>query len=36
MFGRDKSRMIEPDEALAGRPEAMPVHGVHHVNGHTL
>jgi peptide-methionine (S)-S-oxide reductase len=36
MFGRDKSRMIEPDEALAGRDQTMPIPSAHHVNGHTL
>jgi len=36
MFGRDKSRMIEPDEALPGRSTTMPIPAVHHVNGHTL
>ena len=36
MFGRDKRRMIEPDEALPGRSQTMPVPAAHHVNGHTL
>ncbi|MET0901759.1 MAG: peptide-methionine (S)-S-oxide reductase MsrA [Acidimicrobiales bacterium] len=36
MFGRDKSRLIEPDEALPGRNQTMPVPARHHVNGNTL
>ena len=36
MFGRDKSRLIEPDEALPGRSQTMPVPARHHVNGNTL
>ena len=36
MFGRDKSRLIEPDDALAGRSQTMPVPPRHHVNGNTL
>jgi peptide-methionine (S)-S-oxide reductase len=36
MFGRDKTQMVAPDAALAGRPEAMPVPAQHHVNFHTL
>ncbi len=36
MFGRDKSRMVEPDEALPGRSQTMPIPDRHHVNGNTL
>jgi peptide-methionine (S)-S-oxide reductase len=36
MFGRDKTRMIDPDAALPGRPEAMRIPTEHHVNGATL
>jgi peptide-methionine (S)-S-oxide reductase len=36
MFGREKSRMIDPDEALPGRSQAMPIPARHHVNGNTL
>ncbi len=36
MFGREKSRMIEPHEALPGRTQAMPIPARHHVNGNTL
>ena len=36
MFGREKSRMIEPDGALPGRTETMPIPDRHHVNGNTL
>jgi peptide-methionine (S)-S-oxide reductase len=33
LFGRDKARMIDAEEALPGRSEAMPVRERHHVNG---
>jgi peptide-methionine (S)-S-oxide reductase len=36
MFGRDKSHLIDPDDALPGRTQAMPIPDRHHVNGHTL
>ncbi|MET0727132.1 MAG: peptide-methionine (S)-S-oxide reductase MsrA [Acidimicrobiales bacterium] len=36
MFGRDKARLIEADEALPGRTDAMPVKDRHHVNGASL
>jgi peptide-methionine (S)-S-oxide reductase len=36
MFGREKSRMIEPDEALPGRAQSMPIPTRHHVNGNIL
>ena len=36
MFGRDKSHMIEPDEALPGRSQTMPIPARHHVKGSTL
>jgi peptide-methionine (S)-S-oxide reductase len=36
MFGRDKSQMVDPDEALPGRREPMSIPSAHHVNGHTL
>ena len=35
-FGRRKSELVESSEALAGRPEAMPVPERHHVNGAPL
>ena len=36
MFGREKSHLVEPDEALPGRAQTMPIPTAHHVNGHTL
>ena len=36
MFGRDKSRLVDADDALPGRADAMPVPAAHHVNGATL
>src|SRR5688572_28461320 len=36
MFGRDKSHLIEPEDALPGRSQPMPIPATHHVNGHTL
>jgi peptide-methionine (S)-S-oxide reductase len=33
MFGRDKSHLIDPADALPGRAEAMPVREPHHVSG---
>ena len=36
LFGRDKSEMVSPDEALPGRPDAVPVPERHHVNGAPL
>jgi peptide-methionine (S)-S-oxide reductase len=36
LFGRDKSRLVEPEDALPGRSEAMPIPGTHHVLGTTL
>jgi peptide-methionine (S)-S-oxide reductase len=36
MFGRDKTKMPAPDEALRGRSEEMPVPAQHFVNGHPL
>jgi peptide-methionine (S)-S-oxide reductase len=37
MFGLDKMiKLPEPEEALPGRSEKMPVPGHHYVNGHTL
>jgi peptide-methionine (S)-S-oxide reductase len=36
MFGKDKSRIPTPDEALAGRNEAMAVPEHHFVNGNPL
>ena len=35
-FGRDKTRMIEPDEALPGRSLSMPVPAGHFINGNPL
>jgi len=36
MFGRDKSQMIDPDAALPGRRDPMPIPEHHHVNGNPL
>ena len=36
MFGRDKSHLIDPDDALPGRSQTMPIPARHHVNGNTL
>jgi peptide-methionine (S)-S-oxide reductase len=36
MFGRDKTQPIGADEALPGRPQAMPIPTAHHVNGAPL
>ncbi len=36
LFGRDKTAMIEPDAALPGRPEEMPVPARHEVLGTPL
>ncbi len=36
MFGREKSRMVDHDEALPGRSQPMPIPARHHVNGNTL
>jgi peptide-methionine (S)-S-oxide reductase len=36
MFGRDKQQMVDPEAALPGRPQAVPVPDRHHVNGRTL
>ena len=36
MFGREKTRMVEPAEALPGRSEAMPIPATHHVLGTPL
>jgi peptide-methionine (S)-S-oxide reductase len=36
MFGREKTRMVGPDEALPGREQAMPVPAAHHVLGTPL
>src|SRR5215210_1432735 len=36
LFDRAKSRMISPDDALPGRPHAMPVPETHLVNGTPL
>ncbi len=36
MFGRDKTRLIDADEALPGRSQSMPIPSAHHVNGRTL
>jgi peptide-methionine (S)-S-oxide reductase len=35
-FTSKKTALPTPDEALPGRPEAMPVRAAHFVNGHTL
>ena len=35
-FGRDKSRMVAADDALAGRSTPMPVPETHYVNGNRL
>ncbi len=36
MFGRDKTRTIDPADALPGREQSMPIPPRHHVNGATL
>ena len=36
MFGRHKTEMVDPDAALPGRSDTMPVPPAHHVNGRTL
>ena len=36
MFGRDKTRMIDADAALPGRPDTMAIPERHHVNGNPL
>ncbi|MFZ6005369.1 MAG: peptide-methionine (S)-S-oxide reductase MsrA [Actinomycetota bacterium] len=36
MFGRNKSHMVDPSEALPGRADPMPIPATHHVNGATL
>ena len=36
MFGRDKSRLVDPADALPGRSQTMPIPAAHHVNGATL
>ena len=36
MFGRTKTRMVTPDEALPGRDEAVRVPAAHFVNGNPL
>ena len=36
LFSRHKSEIVEPDRALPGRAETMPVPEAHFVNGHSL
>jgi peptide-methionine (S)-S-oxide reductase len=36
LFGRDKTRMVTPEEALPGRSTPMPVAGRHTVTGHQI
>ena len=36
LFGRGKTQMVTPDEALAGRDTPMPVPATHYVNGTPL
>jgi peptide-methionine (S)-S-oxide reductase len=36
LFGREKTRMVTPDDALPGRSTPMPVRAPHHVNGRSL
>ncbi len=36
LFGRDKTAMPDPDDALPGRDEQMPVPAAHFVNGNPL
>ena len=36
LFGRDKTRMVTPEEALPGRSTPMPVTGRHAVTGHQI
>jgi len=36
LFGRDKAQMPDPENALPGRDQAMPVPDTHFVNGHSI
>ena len=36
LFGRNKAQMPDPADALAGRPDTMPVPAAHYVNGNPL
>ncbi|MGH3824265.1 MAG: peptide-methionine (S)-S-oxide reductase MsrA [Pseudonocardiaceae bacterium] len=36
LFGRDKTRLVTPEEALPGRSTPMPVAGRHTVTGHQI
>ena len=36
LFGRDKTQMVDPSQALAGRADTMPVPSAHYVNGHPI
>src|SRR3954452_9841693 len=36
MFGRDKQQMVDPERALPGRSETMPLPEQHHVSSRTL
>ena len=35
-FGRDKSKMVDPGDALPGRASPLPVPAEHYVNGHRI
>lgn len=35
-IGPRKNRLPDPDEALPGRPEPLPLSGLHHVNGNRI
>jgi peptide-methionine (S)-S-oxide reductase len=36
MFSSTKARLPQPDQALPGRAEPMPIPAAHHVNGHPI
>jgi len=36
MFGSTKARLPQPDQALPGRTETMPIPATHYVNGHPI
>jgi len=36
MFSSTKARLPQPDQALPGRAERMPIPATHYVNGHPI
>ena len=36
LFSSDKTRMVEPDKALPGRAQPLPLQPAHAVNGHNM